>query len=112
MDNSHQQILETLVQINEKIDYLSNTVIAIDVSITGDEKRGVDGFKQRVESLENNFDKHCKDDVVYFDILTKRTDGITKRLDGAKQWIAGGLFVASSFISLVVVFVNFYVKSK
>lgn len=85
-----REMLNTIIQNQNEF---RATITAIDSSITGDEKRGVIGIKQHIESIQENHAKHIKDDAIAFGALTANYDSLGTEFKGVKKWIAGAVFV-------------------
>lgn len=104
--------MEQLNLILQKLDALDGKVTAIDLSITGDPRRGVVGVKQHIEHIQQNFHDHSNDDKIQFAGIRNEQVVTNKKFDNVKSWIAGASFVAATLTSVVVLIVNVWVKTK
>ena len=107
-----EQVLKKLELMNSKIDGLGDTVKAIDLSITGDTKRGVIGIKQHIESMQKDLHTHVKEDEAMFAILTDANTKTVEKFSRVKAWIAGASFVIVSLTSVAVFVINILIKAK
>ena len=67
----NKAILEELKSIGEQITHIENRVIAIDLSITGDDRRGVVGIKQHIKKIQEELKEHTENDQIEFEQLNK-----------------------------------------
>jgi iron-sulfur cluster repair protein YtfE (RIC family) len=105
-------ILKKLEVMNSKLDTLGDTVTAIDLSITGDTKRGVLGIKQHIATMQGDFHSHLKEDAFHFAGLKEHQSSTEKKFTSVKGWIAGASFVVVSLTSVVVFVINVWLQSK
>lgn len=97
--------MEQLDQILEKLSRIDAKVTAIDLSITGDPSRGVDGMKQHVEKLKIDFHQHTISDHETF-------SDISGKMKSFRGWIAGATFVVLSGSSIIAFLITSYIKTN
>lgn len=96
----------------EKIEHIFRKVNDIDVSIKGDESRGLIGMKQRIRQINDNYERHEQEDEEKFsrikdaqrDIETKintRVDSVEKKIEKATYWLMGAAAVIGFVFMLV-----------
>ena len=76
-------------EIFKRLRGLQDTVTAIDVSIQGDEKRGVVGVRQHIQGINENFAAHQREDNVRFGKLEANTSKVSQQMSKAKYWVMG-----------------------
>lgn len=77
--NIDKAVLDELIRISDNLDKVEKTVASIDVSIRGDEARGVTGMKQHIQVLQRDLEQHTANDEKEFNdikTLISRTGGI------------------------------------
>lgn len=96
----NDEILNHLKTVNKKLDEMQRTVTAIDVSIQGDENRGVVGMRQHIRKIRYDFDEHVKKDSLDFLTLADGQAAINKKADSVKWWLlgAGAVFSAIGWV--------------
>lgn len=98
MQDLEKLIREQGENLNNKLDVLSDDVKAIDISISGDEKRGTSGIKQRIEKLERDTTNNQVNNKERLDRLesTIPDSQRSKWKDYGKGAAAGGAAVAAA----------------
>ena len=97
----------------EKIEHIFRKVNDIDISIKGDESRGLLGIKQHIQHINKKYDDHVREDEDAFKLIKSaqeeieekintRQDTIEKKIDKATWWLMG----AAAVISIVVMIVK------
>jgi hypothetical protein len=100
-----EKIYSKLKTISDKQDTMQEIIAAIDVSIQGDEARGVPGFKQHIKGIHEWQQNHEIDDKTTFTkILAAQTatdQGIAIKTSGLKGWITGVAFVTTIIVGII-----------
>lgn len=66
-----KELNDNVRKMMEQFTGLSKTVGAIDLSIRGDDSRGVMGMKQHMQTLQENLKEHTENDTIEFQKLNK-----------------------------------------
>lgn len=96
----------------EKIEHIFRKVNDIDISIKGDESRGLIGMKQHIAHINDNYDRHEREDEEKFnnikeaqrDIENKintRVEGVEKKIEKATYWLMGAAAVIGFVFMLI-----------